>query len=117
MNHQKILDSIKLGKFKILYEDLDKLVEICEKKIQTVNKIKLTLWVEEQTITKSDEHWADKMKPSECRKLFEKFLVLYEKAHGEKYDGYEPTTRSYHFENFKAYMMWQYRHFLERKND
>lgn len=112
-----MLDAIKMGKFKIMYEDLDKMIELCEKKIQVVSRIKLTLWVQEQTVTKSNENWADKMKPSECRKLFDEFLVLYEKAHGEKYDRYEPATRTYHFENFKAYMMWKYRHFLESKNE
>ncbi len=112
-----MLDAIKLGKFKIIYDDIDRLVENLEQQIQKICQIKLTLWVQEQTVTKSNEHWADKMNPAECRKIFDEFLVLYEKAHGEKYDRYEPATRTYHFENFKAYMMWKYRHFKENKDD
>jgi len=114
---EQIIKSAKEGKFKVLYDDIDKLIESLEQQIQSQNKIKFTVWMHELCATNTSEYWADKMNPAKCRKLFDKFLVLYEKAHGEPYDSYEPATRTYHFENFKAYMMWKYRHFLESKDD
>ncbi len=91
-------------------QSVDLLINYLDVQKQNLYKLKLSLWLEKQAKEHKGEWWTEKeiTKP-EANNLFSEFLKLYEDAYGKKYDDYSPFRKSYHFENWKAFMKWSFR--------
>jgi len=95
--------------FKENMKNIDKVIELTKHKMKLVHQLKFTLYIDHQTRSKNDEYWIDHIEKKKAKELFDKFLELYQNSHDEPFDRYERKTREYHFENFKAYMIWHFR--------
>jgi len=116
-NLEKMKSAIESGKYQETLDKIDALIEVEKKQVRKLHQLKLSLVEHQLALSHDNEHWADKMNPEKARKLFQEYLVLYESAFGKQFDDYNPKTKSYHFENWKARMMWNHRKIVGRKND
>jgi|GEM_PF-3835345 hypothetical protein len=91
-------------------KSVDYLIEYLSIQTQNLYKLKLSIWLEKQAKTYQGEWWTEKeITKQQANALFSEFLELYENAHGEKYDNFNPFHKAYHFENWKAFMKWSFR--------
>lgn len=88
---------------------VDKVIALKTNQMKLVHELKMSLFRDKLVDSHDNEFWIDKIPKKEAKIIFDKFLALWENAKEEKFDRYERKTREYHFENFKAVMIWDYR--------
>lgn len=115
LDESKMMALAKSNKYGIILDYFDQIIEQSRRQVTNYAKMKLHFWIVKQTFSHEGEMWCDKIKGIERQNLFNEFLKLYKDAYEKPYDNYQPRTRSFHLENFKAYMMWKYRE-LRKKN-
>lgn len=90
----------------------DKAIELSEKSLMLKHQLKLSIFREMLVAEygkKYGEMWTEKIDKKQAKKLFDEFIVMYQNAFGKPYNNYERRTREYHFQNWKAMMMWDTR--------
>lgn len=79
----------------IVSEQMDKIV-------LNLHQLGLRYWLDYQTATHKEKFWTEKeITKKEAKILFDDFLVLHEKANGEKFDNYQRMYRE------QTFVKWQ----------
>jgi len=90
-------------------KNIDKVIKLTIESLKLKHQLKFSLYREHMVKIHDNKHWADKMPKNEARELFTEFLTLYQNAYGKKFDNFQFTTWTNHFENWKAFMKWDYK--------
>ena len=100
---EQIFEKIESKPLKARIKALEFVSEQMDKVVSNLHQLRLRYWLDYQTATHKEKFWTEKeITKKEAKVLFDDFLVLYEKANGEKFDNYQ---RMYREGSFKKWQM------------
>ncbi|MCV0393691.1 MAG: hypothetical protein K5790_10455 [Nitrosopumilus sp.] len=105
------------GKFDKALKSMDDAIELNEKSNMLMHKMKFMIFRQQLALTHDNEWWTEDIPKPEAMKIFDEFLVMYKKAFGKSYNDYSPLRKSFHFENWKCFMKWDFRNIRKIENE
>ena len=105
------LSTVELDNYQKTMHSIDEILKLKEEQLQKIHQLKLSLFRDRMVAIHDEEMWADHIPKADAKILFREFMALWKNAFDQPFDNYEYNIRNeqFHFENWKATMMWDYR--------